>query len=521
MRFWYFLPFAAFALCAQQMDLPLALVASPDGQFVLALDSGKTPGISVRAAANPGKELSRLSLPDAWLGLVFAPDKKTLYAGGGSRGSVFEISFSPGELKIVREMKASDFVGDVALSPDGHLIYAADVFANVIAVINPQSGRVIDRFKTGRRPYRIVFHPDGKSFFVSSWADASVNQYNADTGEEIGRIRLAPHPTDMAISSYQPPVEEGDPKPDWKYRLFVAASNTNSVYSVGIGENKTMRIIESIDLAPEVSSSVGMTPSALALSPDQKTLFVVCSDAGTVANVDVSEERGVLAGYSPPASEKRSESPASYPLAVHAMNDGSATIAFRAGNEIEDVPEEKFGPFVQPRNSNRPASGAPNPAEHVVYIIHPTSPEETMRAIAGIAPDFTVKLSRQAKFNLADPANNPPAGYLWTNALAAGMTVQSYGVFMKDGKPIDPAMRDFSDPDVKNFFADLKEGEASGDMPKLIVMQVADEATRQMVADAVKKSRFAPSTEIVIDDLSRVEGLLGLKPMTRRDAVGR
>ena len=153
----------------------------------------------------------RLPLPDAWLGLTFAPDGKMVYAGGGSRGVVYEFSYAQGELKLVREMKAGDFTGDVALSPDGHLIYAADLFGNAIVVINPQSGRVIDRFKTGRRPYRILFHPDGRSYFVSSWADASVYQYNTINGEEIGRIRLGSHPTDMVLSSYIPEPAEGQP----------------------------------------------------------------------------------------------------------------------------------------------------------------------------------------------------------------------------------------------------------------------------------------------------------------------
>ena len=62
-------------------------------------------------------------------------------------------------------------IGDVALSPDGRLIYAADLYHDSVVVINPQSGMMIGRIKTGRRPYRILFHPDGKSLFVTSWAD--------------------------------------------------------------------------------------------------------------------------------------------------------------------------------------------------------------------------------------------------------------------------------------------------------------------------------------------------------------
>ncbi len=75
-----------------------------------------------------------------------------------------------------------DFIGDVAFSPDGRLLYAADLYRDSVVVINPQSGMVIDRFKTGRRPYRILFQPDGKSFFVTHWADGTLGHYDANDG---------------------------------------------------------------------------------------------------------------------------------------------------------------------------------------------------------------------------------------------------------------------------------------------------------------------------------------------------
>ena len=74
-------------------------------------------------------------------------------------------------------------------------LYAADLYHDSIVVINPPSGRVIERYKTGRRPYRILFHPDGKSFFVSSWADGTVYLHNASNGEQLGRsgwVRIPP-----------------------------------------------------------------------------------------------------------------------------------------------------------------------------------------------------------------------------------------------------------------------------------------------------------------------------------------
>src|SRR4029077_3257292 len=136
------------------------------------------------------KTVSRVTVPDGWLGLTLSADQKLLYVGGGSRNSVLELSWSGTELKLTREMgiaasgalAAADFIGDVAISPDGRSLYAAEVFRDSIVVINPQSGRMTERFKTGRRPYRIQFAPDGKTFFVTSWAEGSLYQHETANG---------------------------------------------------------------------------------------------------------------------------------------------------------------------------------------------------------------------------------------------------------------------------------------------------------------------------------------------------
>ena len=483
--------FLATALSAIALDFPMSLAVAPDGR-VLVLSGGAKASISVvNGAETP--------LPDAWLGLTFAPNGKMVYAGGGARGVVYEFTYAQGELKLAREMKAGGFTGDVALSPDGHLIYAADLFANVIVVINPQSGRVIDRFKTGRRPYRILFHPDGRSYFVSSWADASVYQYNTVNGEEIGRIRLGSHPTDMVLSTYSP--ESDRPAGlNPKYRLFVAVANTNEVFAVGIGDNKTMNLMETIHVAPAPLSPLGMTPSALALSADQKHLYVACSDADVVASVDVSDVRGVVEGFLPAGA---------YPAAVRTSGD-RVWVANARGNKVETL-GETFRPIADP-----PALDLA-PAEHVIYVIRDTRPEPLMRAIGGLAPDYTVKLGGRPNFNIVDPANVPPAGYLWTNALAAGLSVRDYGVFVLDGKAIDPAARAFTKPDASAFAEDLKQFDSSGMMPRLILVQIAGDEALASLKSAVAKSRFAAKTEIVVGDLRRVEALLGLHPMTRKD----
>lgn len=485
------------------LDFPMSLAVARDGKHVLVLNAGRNPSVGVMAltgdAARPLRETSRVPVEDAWLGLSSSPSGRMVYAGGGSRGSVYEFSFTPdGELKRTREMKVSGFIGDVVVSPDGRLIYAADLYKNLILVINPQSGRVIDQFKTGRRPYRILFHPDGKSYFVSSWADASVYQHSVTNGEEIARIRLGPHTTDMVLSDYKPTVEEGQSPPVWKYRLYVAAENTNSVFAVGIGENKTMQLVDTIHIAPEALTPLGMTPSALALSPDQKHLYVACSDADVIASINVSDVRGVLEEYIPTGA---------YPTAVKIVQNQVVA--------VNGLGPRRTGQGIDQATKAEP----PAEKEHVVYLVPTGSPEDTMRAVAGIAPAYTVKLApayasgrkKENDFDGREPANSPPAGFLWNNARTAGIATKLYGIS-------ELAQLSTNQDWVPAFLSDMKQFETSGGLPRLILMPQSDDRTVAVILDAIQKSRYGTSTVVLRGDLPTAERMLGLRPLTRTDA---
>jgi YVTN family beta-propeller protein len=312
---------------------PMSSALSPDGRFLLVLNGGyNPPSISVIDTRSE-KELGRVRLDDAWLGLAFAPNGRNVYVGGGSSATVYELELSPsGELKLSRTFpvvpaearKHTDFIGDIALTPDGRLIYAADLFNNQVAVINPQSGRVIERFRTGRRPYRILFHPDGKSYFVTSWADAALYHHETINGNLLTSVRLGPHTTDMIWrekkASQATPAAKRDPDSDetpaedpWHGRLYITASNTNRVYVVGVSPSKDLRLIETINVSLYPNQPAGMTPSALALSNSGNELYVVCSDANAASVVDISGPRSHVTGFIPTAW---------YPTAARALADG-------------------------------------------------------------------------------------------------------------------------------------------------------------------------------------------------------
>ena len=627
--------------------LPMSSALSRDGRYLLVLNGGyKPPSISV-IDTQSAREISRVPVADGWLGLAFSPKGDRVYAGGGSKASVFEFTFSEGSLRpartfvIVPEDKRTDrdFIGDVALTPDGRLIYAADLYHDSLVVINPQSGMLIDRVKTGRRPYRILFPPGGKSFFVSSWTDGSVGQYQTQDGSLIANVRVAPHPTDMVWLAGKNEPAEGEPA--WTARLFVSAANTNSVYAFGVSESDELRLTESINVAMTPRQPVGMTPSALALGPDGKRLYVVCSDANAVAVVDVSHDRSDVAGFVPvgwyPTAARvladgrlvvlNGRGGGSYPNPqgpiptrhAEGAHDGQYVGRIQTGtasfiDPISDAQLREYSKTVLGNAAYRDARlddagtagagpipnhpGAPSPIQHVLYIVkenrtydqvlgdmkegngdpslvlfgEQVTPNQHRIArefvlldnfyvnsdvsadghhwsTAAIASDYVQKMwpnSYAFRRPLNDyagqePTAVPPAGYLWTNAGAAEISMRNYGYFVtnrkapdEDGTQVeavrDPVLRkvtnlryrgfDLDYPDVeraKVFLEDLADFEKS-DMPRLMFMRLGNNHTSGttpgkitplstvadndyalgMIVEGVSHSRFWPTTAIFV-----------------------
>jgi DNA-binding beta-propeller fold protein YncE len=460
-------------------QLPMAAAVSPDGKYLVALNGGA--GAASLSVLNTATErvVANQPLADAWLGLAFSPKGDRVYVGGGSQAAVLEFAFVDGKLRPIRTLRVTppekrgprDFIGDVTFDPAGRLLYAADLFHDSIVAINPQSGTVVERFPTGRRPYRILFPPDGKTFLVSSWADGTVYQHDAGNGVVIGKLRLGAHPTDMLWLPGKPEMEtEG--QLEWvTARLFVAAANTNNVYVLGASESGELRQIDTINVSLTPWQPAGSTPSALALSPDGKRLLVGCSDVNAVAVEEIGGARAQTVGFLPTGG---------YPTAVRVLRDGrvvvlngqgapgTASIFDPPGDEaweaysktvLENMPYRDALLSDAGTGPDSPIPAAPNqasPIRHVLYIAGQggsdganyrklarefvrldnfrvngkAGAESEQWATGAIAPDFTVKMAPRPFDYEGEPAAQPASGYLWTNAAAAGLSLRNYGYFV-------------------------------------------------------------------------------------------
>jgi YVTN family beta-propeller protein len=383
--------------------LPMSSALSPDGKYLLVLNGGyRPPSISIIDTAS-GTVVGTQPVADAWLGIAFTPAGNRVYVGGGSKASVFEFDFADGKLTPARtfpvpsidHVSGHDMIGDVAITPDGRTIYAADLYHDSVVVINPQSGMIIGRVKTGRRPYRILFHPDGKSFFVTSWADGTMGHYDTASGSELARVALGMHPTDMVWRAGAVTDSDGDAA-KYTARIFVAAANTNSVYSVGIDAAKDLSVVERINISMTARQPLGMTPSALALSPDGKRLFVGCSDGNVAAVVDVSTAESHVEGFIPTGW---------YPTAVRVLPTG--TLVVLNGRGVRSYPNPG-GP--SPGKHVEPVHGGVREPEYVAYLQTGTAswiPPFTNDQL-GAWTDKAMKLSAYRDEKLDLPSTFPP-----------------------------------------------------------------------------------------------------------------
>ncbi len=620
---------------------PMAAVVTPDKKFLLVLNGGYNPPTVAVIDIASGKAVGSAPVPDGWLGLTINKAGNRVYVGGGSRAAIYEFSFKDGTLTPSRvfpvvaenERKPEDFIGDVQFSPDEHLLYAANLFRDSVVVVNPQSGLVISHFKTGRRPYRILFHPSGKSLYVSSWADGSIGQYDTNSGMEIASVRVGSHTTDMVWRDGS--VED---HPEIAARLFVSASNTNNVYVLSATESGELSRFETVNLALTPMQPLGSTPSGLGISADGKRLFVACSDANAAAVIDISGPRSSVAGFVPTGW---------YPTAAFGLPDGRmgvlngkglrsypnpggpnpltgggksqyvAHIQTGAIQLVDASDPAKLDSYTQEVLANTPyrdekladagiPAGSPvrpgGPIKHVIYIVkenrtydqvlgdmkegngdpslvlfgekstpnfHKIAREFVLLdnfyvnsdvsadghnwATAAIAPDYTQRLwpnqyagrRKTYDFEGGEPANSPPAGYLWSNAAQAGVSMRNYGYFAEnrakaapDGTQIekvrDPVLARYTNmkyrsfdldyPDVdraKVFLDDLAEFERTGTMPQFLILRLGNDHTSGttpgkiaplsasadndqavgMLVQGVSKSRFWNETAIfVIED---------------------
>ena len=168
-------------------DLPLAMALHPDGRHLVITNNGwSKPSLRVVDVARR-QVVQKLPLDHAWLGIAWHPDGKRLYSSGAADNSVLEVEWNgskltPGRRLVVAPPQATKderltnagFMGGLAVSADGRVLYAAQVYGKAVVAVDLSSGAVLARRDLPAEAYTAVLAPDGRSLYVSVWGGARV-----------------------------------------------------------------------------------------------------------------------------------------------------------------------------------------------------------------------------------------------------------------------------------------------------------------------------------------------------------
>jgi DNA-binding beta-propeller fold protein YncE len=334
-------------------SLPMGIAQSSDGRFLAILNAGYGTYESQYAQSialldtNTGKltdfpELrTQLSAPQTFYqGIAFSADNTHVYAsldsltapeGGkpnqtGNAIAVYKVAdgklvaerLIPVPLQRLAKGKAQNRMG--AALPQGMAIPApagialvgntagneqlliADEFSDDALLLDTVTGQVIHRFDLSSAPtvpasfpISVIATRDGKRGFVALWNDSAIAELDLRSGKVVARLPLLAPQSATAPGSHPAALALS---PDQK-TLYVALSNRDVVAAVAL-DGLRPRVAAMLDTRLPGQELFGAIPDAVAVSPDGKRLYAANAGTNAVAVFDV-EHKGAAGRSSIPA----------------------------------------------------------------------------------------------------------------------------------------------------------------------------------------------------------------------------
>jgi YVTN family beta-propeller protein len=308
----------------------------------------------------PGPSTDQGVLASVFMGLAISKDSKTVYVAGGQENKIFLFDLATGEKQGYIDCSyVSDnsdyshgYIGDMILSKDGEKLYAVDQIGFRMLIIDIASGLLEHSVPVGRYPFGICLSPDEKKVYVANVGMFEYNMINGITKENVGEKALkfpafaygseemvygiendsfsipalgemnAPEAFSVFTISLEDPANpkviartktghlvgalvEGIPAVGGASPNSLVATESYVFVSNGTNDNisaislNTDTVEHTIYLKPDqrVRQFRGVIPFGLALTPDQKRLYVAESGINAVAVIDV--ERLEVLGHIP------------------------------------------------------------------------------------------------------------------------------------------------------------------------------------------------------------------------------
>ena len=280
---------------------PFGLALSADGSVLVSVNGGVVP-FSLTVIRNPEggepevrqipakPQTDKRRLPSAFLGAAVDTRRDLLYASGGDSGVVAVFSLSSGARIAAIDLSTAQypdaFTTDVALSADGRCLYALDLAHYRLVVIDADRREAVGSVKVGRNPMALTIAADGRRAYVANMGTFQYSLLEWPDGKDPRGLPFPAfgYPSRKArdgttVAGTRIPGL-GDPNVD----------QANSVFVVDIAKPDAPAVVARLRTGMPVGEALGGSgPSGLALSPD--TLYVTNATNDTVEAWDLVSHR--------------------------------------------------------------------------------------------------------------------------------------------------------------------------------------------------------------------------------------
>jgi DNA-binding beta-propeller fold protein YncE len=329
----------------------LSSVLSPDQHTLLVLISGHNRLDNAASQVVPddseqyifvfdvssGKPIKKqvIKVPNTFAGIAFNPNGNSFYVGGGSDdnvhtygiqgdgswaevGTPITLGHTTGNGLLIPPAIASTFVtGGLAVTADGTKIVIANVYNDSVSIVDITGRSVIKEIDLrpgvidpaqngvpgGEYPFWVAIKGNDTAY-VSSLRDREIVVVGiGNTPGVLGRIKAKGNPNKMILNRGQ-------------NLLFAAEDNSDLVEVVNTQTNQIAQSFSTTGprwLLWNLGRYRGSIPNSLALSPDERVLYVTNGGTNSVAVVQLSAARSEVVGLLPTGF---------YPTAVNVSADG-------------------------------------------------------------------------------------------------------------------------------------------------------------------------------------------------------
>jgi YVTN family beta-propeller protein len=261
-------------------DLPLNMAVSKSKKLMAVTNNGQGKQSLQLIDLINDKVVDNIAIEKSWLGIVFSPDEKYLYASGGNDNWILQYAINNQKLKLIDSIKLGE-KWPRKISPTGMCIdessqklYVVTKDDSALYTINLKTKKVIQKTYLAAEGYTCVVAPNKKELYISCWGNKKITVFSTSSNEIIKEIQVGVHPNDFCIT------KNGK-------LLYVANAEDNTVSVVDL---TTYKEVEVLNTALYPNAPAGSTTNGVALSEDEKTLYIANADNNYLAVYDVSKK---------------------------------------------------------------------------------------------------------------------------------------------------------------------------------------------------------------------------------------